>query len=182
MRREKIAVPCRLAPAERAGYHADVTVDWRYALGGMVSVVDFANILKIFGGSEPSDAEKKELFKEATLMVLARATSADTNIKKVEVSQVQALMLEATGEEVSAGGVQTAASSQLFESQPLEKYLGSVSRKLDNDDRVKIIQLLAKVVQSDDRVSYMEVDYFNLVCGALGATPADVLGLVAAEY
>ena len=147
-----------------------------------MSVVDFANIVKFFKGSEPNEAEQRELFKEATLMVLARATSADTNIKKVEVEQVQALMQEATGQEFSAADIRTAAKSELFESQPLEKYLSGVARKLDNKDRIQLISLLGRVVHSDDRVSYMEIDYFNLGCRALNATPAEVLGLVADEY
>jgi len=171
-----------LASVSQAGYHSG-----RYRVGGtpwekLVSVLDFANIVKFFKGSEPNEAEQRELFKEATMMVLARATSADTNIKQVEVDQVQALMKEATGQEFSAGDIRTAAKSELFESQPLEKYLSGVARKLNNEDRIQIISLLRQVVHSDDRVSYMEVDYFNLVCRALNATPADVIGMVADEY
>ncbi|MFK7888681.1 MAG: TerB family tellurite resistance protein [Gammaproteobacteria bacterium] len=147
-----------------------------------MSVVDFANIVKFFGGSEPSEDEQKELFKEATMMVLARATSADTNIKKVEVEQVQALLKEATGEDYSTGDIRTAAQSELFETKPLEKYLGGVARKLNDQDRIRIIALLGRIVHSDERVSEMEVNYFNLVCGALNATPAEVFGLVADPY
>lgn len=147
-----------------------------------MSVVDFKNIVKFFKGSEPNEAEQRELFKEATMMVLARATSADTNIKKVEVQQVQELLKEATGQEFSEGDIRTAAKSELFETQPLEKYLSGVARKLDNKDRIQIISLLGRVVHSDDRVSYMEIDYFNLVCRALNASPAEVLGLIADEY
>ncbi|MFK8017916.1 MAG: TerB family tellurite resistance protein [Gammaproteobacteria bacterium] len=147
-----------------------------------MSVVDFSNIVKFFSGSDPSEAEQRELFKEAAMMVLARATSADTNIKKVEVEQVQTLMAEATGETFSIADIRTAASSELFEKQPLEKYLSSVARKLDNKDRIKIISLLGSVVHSDDHVSFMEIDYFNLVCTALNATHAEVLGLVADTY
>ncbi len=66
-----------------------------------MSLVDFGNILKFFGGTEPSPEEQKVLFKEAALMALARATSADTNIKQVELEHVQGLLLEATGEEFS---------------------------------------------------------------------------------
>jgi len=113
-----------------------------------VSVVDFSNIVKFFSGSDPSEAEQQELFKETAMMVLARATSADTNIKKVEVEQVQTLMAEATGETFSIADIRTAASSELFEKQPLEKYLSSVARKLDNKDRIKIISLLGSVVHS----------------------------------
>lgn len=147
-----------------------------------MSVVNFGNILRFFSGSEPNPAEQQELFKEVAMMVLSRATSADTNIKQVEVQQVQAVLLDATGEDFSTGDIRSAANSELYEKQPLEKYLSGVAGKLNNADRIKVISLLGKVVHSDDRVSYMEVDYFNKVCGALNATPAEVLGLVADEY
>ena len=144
-----------------------------------MSVLDFRNMVKFFGGSEPSEAEQKELFKEAAVMVLARAASADTNVKAVEVEQVQSLLKDATGETFTSGEIRTAASSELFEKQPLEKYLSRVSRKLLHEDRVRLIELLSSVVKSDDRVSVMEIDYFNVVCSALNATPAEILGLEA---
>ncbi|MEM9533275.1 MAG: TerB family tellurite resistance protein [Pseudomonadota bacterium] len=144
-----------------------------------MSLVDFGNILKFFGGTEPSPEEQKVLFKEAALMALARATSADTNIKQVELEHVQGLLLEATGEEFSLGDIRTAAKSEVFESQPLEKYLAGVARKLANNDRIKLIELTGRVIHSDDRVSQMEIDYFNKVADALNATPAEVLGLIA---
>ncbi len=141
----------------------------------------FSNILKIFGGKEPTEEEQSVLFKEAALMALARATSADTNIKQVELEHVQALLREATGEEFEIGEIRTAAKSEVFESQPLEKYLASVAKKMKNEYRIKLIELVGRVIHVDDRVSQMEIDYFNRVAAALNATPAEVLGLVADE-
>ncbi len=146
-----------------------------------MSVGDFSSILKFFGGSQPTPEEQEELFKEAAMMALARATSADTNIKQVELEHVQDLLREATGDEYSIGDIRTAAKSEVFESQPLEKYLAGVAKKLENHDRIKLIQLVGRVIHVDDRVSQLEIDYFNRVAAALNATPADVLGLMAEE-
>ena len=80
-----------------------------------MSVRDFRSILKFFGGSQPTPEEQEQLFKEAAMMALARATSADTNIKQVELEHVQDLMREATGEVLdphTAVGVKAAAEAR----------------------------------------------------------------------
>ncbi len=143
-----------------------------------MSLVKFGNILKFIRGGEPTAEEKKQLFKEASLMTLARATSADTNIKRVEVKTVQQILKKTTGEEVSVADIRLAAHSELFEKQPLEKYLSGVGRKLDAKDRMIIMQSLAEVIRSDERVSRFETDYFDLVANALKATPSELSGLV----
>ena len=144
-----------------------------------MSLVDFGNILKFTRGGEPTPEEKKQLFKEATLMALARATSADTNIQNVEVEAVQQILKRVTGEEVSVADIQVAAGSELFEKQPLEKYLSGVGRKLEARDRTTIIHSLAEVIRSDERVSHFETDYFDMVANALKVTPSEIIGLVA---
>ena len=52
----------------------------------------------------------------------------------------------------------------------------------DNDfeakDRMIIMQSLAEVIRSDERVSRFETDYFDLVANALKATPSELSGLV----
>ena len=143
-----------------------------------MSLVKFGNILKFIRGGEPTPEEKKQLFKEAALMTLARATSADTNIQRVEVRAVQQILKNMTGEEVSVADIRVAADSELFEKQPLEKYLSGVGRKLDAKDRMAIIHSLAEVIRSDERVSRFETDYFDLVADALRATPSQIVGLV----
>ena len=143
-----------------------------------MSLVKFGNILKFIRGGEPTSVEKQQLFKEAALMALARATSADTNIQRVEVEAVQRILKKITGEEVSVADVRVAASSELFEKQPLEKYLSGVGRKLETKDRLIILHSLAEVIRSDERVSHFETDYFDLVANALKATPSEIIGLV----
>jgi uncharacterized tellurite resistance protein B-like protein len=143
-----------------------------------MSIVNFQGIRKIFGGGEPSPEEKQQLFSEVLLMTLARACSSDTNIQPVEVETVQKILRHETGEDISAAKIRVAAESDLFESTPLEKYLAKVGNKLDTHDRVKIAQTLAKVIQSDVRISSFEVTFFNMVAKAMKITPAELVGLV----
>ena len=141
-----------------------------------MSLGEFKNILRF--AREPSADEKRELFKEAALMTLARATSADTNIKTVEVKLVQELLIRITDEEISLADIKTAAQSELFERQPLDRYLVAVGRKLDKDQRITLLGCLAEVIKGDERVSHYETDYFDMVATALNATPSELAGLV----
>ena len=145
-----------------------------------MSIAEFKNVLRFVRGEEPSQDERDELLKEVALMVLARATSADTNIQKVEVEKVQDVLKRVTGVEISIADIRTAANSEIFERKPLKKYLGSVSRSLDAGSRMTILDCLVEVIQSDDRISHFETDYFDMVAEALKAKPSEVAGLVSA--
>ena len=141
-----------------------------------MSLVEFKNILKFV--REPTAEEKRELFKEVALMALARATSADTNIKTVEVKLVQEILTRITAEEISLADIKTAAQSELFEKQPLDRYLAAVGRRLDQDQRVTLLACLTEVIHIDERVSHFETDYFDMVARALNATPSELGGLL----
>jgi uncharacterized tellurite resistance protein B-like protein len=143
-----------------------------------MSIIEFKRILRLVRGEEASQDERDELFQEVALMVLARATSADTNMQKVEVEKVQDVLKRVTGVEISIAEIRTAASSAVFETTPLKKYLGSVSRSLDAASRMTILDCLIEVIQSDDRISHFETDYFDMVAEALKAKPSEVAGLV----
>ncbi len=148
----------------------------------MNRLTDFKNILKMIKGeSEPTPEERKELFKEAALMTLARATSADTNIKTIEVETVRGALKRTTGEDISAPDIRVAAKSELFEEKPLEKYLAGIGTKLGPDGRAHILVCLAEVIRSDERISHFEIDYFDMVANALDATPSEIVGLIADE-
>ncbi len=141
--------------------------------------VKFTNILRFILGGDPTPEERKLLFKEAAFMALARATSADTNIKHVEVETVQRVLKKVTGEEVTLSNIRVAARSDLFERQPLEKYLSGVGGKLEPGHRMAILRSLGEVIRSDERISPSETDYFDVVANALKATPSEIAGLVA---
>ena len=64
---------------------------------------------------EPAEDEKNELFKEVALMILARATSADTNMQHVEVEFVQETLKRVTGESFTIPEIKIAAHSEIFE-------------------------------------------------------------------
>lgn len=143
-----------------------------------MSISNFSNILKIFGGGEPTDEERQELFKEVTVMALARATASDTNIKPVEIETVRAIIERVIGQEVSEAEVRVQANSKLFESEPLEKYLTRSSRVLAVAERITIAEALAEVIVSDAKVTNKEVRFFNMVAAAFQLTPAELAGLV----
>ena len=145
-----------------------------------MSLLDFGTIMKYFT-DETTDEDRRELFQEVALMVLARATSSDTNIRSVEVTAVQQVLKEITGEEISEPDIRIAAKSEAFERQPLEKYLAKVGPKLSRSDRITIVRSLARVIQSDERISTFEIDYVDSTVNALGATPSEIIGLSAAD-
>ena len=138
----------------------------------------FTNILKIFGGSEPTEEEKAELFKEVAVMTLARATASDTNIKPVEIETVRLIIERVTGEEAGEADVRVAANSKIFESEPLEKYLQRAGRALDVGDRITIAEALAEVIVSDARITSKETAFFNMVAEAFQLTSAELAGLI----
>jgi uncharacterized tellurite resistance protein B-like protein len=132
----------------------------------------------MFGGTVTSDAERQNLFKEALLLTLARATSSDVNIRPVEVETVRKILQSATGEDVSAADVRVAAASELYETAALDDYLHAIGRKLGSRERAILVGSLAEIVRSDRRVSPKEIDFFNWAVSALRATPAEIAGLV----
>ncbi len=142
-----------------------------------MSIADLKNVLKIFGGSDIDSGAQQELYKEVLLMVLARASSSDANIQPVEIESIQVIIRNETGDEVSEQDVRRAGRTELYESTPLDKYLGSTRKKLADADRVKIIHLLAEIIKSDTTVSVLEVDFFNMVGNALRVSPAEIAGL-----
>ena len=54
-----------------------------------MAIADLKNVLKIFGGSEITEDQQNELYKEVLLMTLARAADADINIQTVEVDRIR---------------------------------------------------------------------------------------------
>jgi uncharacterized tellurite resistance protein B-like protein len=146
-----------------------------------MAIADLKSVLKIFGGSDVSEEEQDELYKEVLLMTLARAADADINIQTVEVDRIREILQEHTGQEFSAGDVRVAARAELYAEASLRKYLASVRSKMANKDRVGTVHALADVFRSDQSISVLEVDFFNGVAEALQVTPAEVAGLTAGD-
>jgi uncharacterized tellurite resistance protein B-like protein len=142
-----------------------------------MSIAKLSNILKIVRGTEPSEEERQNLFKETLLMTLSRASDADQNVSPVEVETVRGAIKRVTGDDVSAADVRVAAASELYESGSLEHHLGRVSGRLGTRERVAIVESLAEVIKSDVRITSREVQFFNMVAKALKVTPAEIAGL-----
>jgi uncharacterized tellurite resistance protein B-like protein len=146
-----------------------------------MAIADLSNVLKIFGGSELSEGDHDELRKEVMLMTLARAADADINIQTVEVDRIREILKDCTGEDFSSADIRVAARAELYAEANLRKYLGSVRKKLRDQDRADVVKALADVFRSDSDVSVLEIDFFNRTVEALGASPAQIAGLVAGE-
>lgn len=134
-------------------------------------------LLRFFGGGELDPQEKQELVKEALLMTLARASSADIDLAPVEVDKVREIIKKVTGAEVSQADVRVAAHSELFETAPLTQYLSRLSGKLDPQDRAMIAQSLAEVIRSDRQITFREVEFFDKAAHALRVSPSELMGL-----
>ena len=143
-----------------------------------MSISSLAGVMKIFGGSDPTPEEQAQLAKEVMLMTLARATSADTNIKAIEVEKVQEVLKAHTGDDFPASEIRVAAHSNIYEKAPLDRYVAGAAKKLGPADRVDIARALEEVINADGRVSDREIDFFNVVVGALALTPAQLMGLI----
>ena len=143
-----------------------------------MAIMDLGNVLRIFSGGKSNPTSHKDLVKEVLLMTLARASSSDNNTKPVEVDTVQDVIREETGEDISTADIRVAASSEIFERAPLEKYLSSVASSLTPHDRARIAKSLARVIKSDVAVADQEIAFFNKVAAALEVTPAELAGLI----
>ena len=131
-------------------------------------------ISKLFGGASLTEEERANLVKEVMLMTLARAAASDTNIKSVEIDKVQEVLHARTGEEIPTSEIRVAANSALFEKVSLDKYLARSGKNLELEERVEIINALREVIGSDDRISEMELDFFNMVVEALDIPAANL--------
>ncbi len=143
-----------------------------------MSIRNLTHIKKFFGRAENPE-EKRELYKEMLLMTLSRATRADLVTNDSEVATVQRILLDTIGEEVSSKDVRIAASSELFETAPIDKYLARVGQQIETSQRQSIIKALVEVFGADGRVTSSEIDFFNMVVDALKLTPAQTVGLFA---
>ena len=143
-----------------------------------MSLSRLSHILNYFSGNEPTADDLRDIVNETVLLVLGRATAADTNIKHLEVDAVREIVKKNTGEEVSAKDVRMAAHAGIFDVEPLERYLAQVTKKIDIHDRVMIAKALAEVILVDERVTGREVRFFNMVADAMDLTAANIAGLM----
>lgn len=145
-----------------------------------MAIADLKNVLNIFS-SEQSECASEELKKEVMLMTLARAADADINIQSAEVDRIREILKAHTGEDFTSADIRIAARSDLYAEANLRKYLSTIRKKLCSADRADVVDALADVFRSDSNVSPLEIDFFNRTVEALGASPAEIAGLVAGD-
>jgi len=145
----------------------------------IMAIADLSSALKIFGASSPSEEKQKELYREVLLTTLARTSSSDANIHPAEIETIQQIMRRETSQELTETDIRKAARPERYQSVKLRKYLRSVHRQLNAEDRSKIVQAVAEVIKSDTQINVLEIDFFNRVADALRITPAELPELTA---
>ena len=142
-----------------------------------MALVDLTNIKRLFGGSRDAQPDP-EVYRELSLMILARATDADAYTHPAEVEVVQQALVGLLGERIEGSDIRIAARSALYETAPLEKYISRVGPQLPKSDRRAILNALVEVLKADERVATSEANYFNMVASSLELSFADVAGLL----
>jgi uncharacterized tellurite resistance protein B-like protein len=140
-----------------------------------MALVDLQNLKSLVCASSGA-ADERETFKNLLFTILTKAARVDLQTDDSEVSMIQAIMSEYTGESYSAGDIRAEAIGQAQEEslRPISK----LAFKLPENLRVLAISALIDVMRADERVSYAEIDYFNAVAGAMRLSFADAAGLV----
>ena len=141
-----------------------------------MALIDFSTIKDLITDLS-AGKDEEVLFKEVILLVLARATRADSNVESIEVEHIQKALRELTGEEFSRGDILTASSSEIYETQSLERTLANAARKLGQEKRSVILSCLADLIRADSSVRDQELEFFDQVATALKATPSEIAGL-----
>lgn len=145
-----------------------------------MALINFSSLKNMIRNND-EDNDTKDLFEEVLMLVLARASRVDSNIDSIEVKHVQRALKEITGTDYSEAEVQTAASSEIFETQSLEKTLAKASGKLSTENKAAILRCLAELLQSDDVIRDPEIEFFDHVAVALRASPSEIAGLKATD-
>mgnify|MGYP001413563456 FL=1 len=141
-----------------------------------MALIDFSTIKDLITDLG-AGKDEEVLFKEVILLVLARATRADSNVESIEVEHIQKALKELTGEEFSRGDILTASSSEIYETQSLERTLANAARKLGQAKRSLILSCLADLIRADSSIRDQELEFFDQVATALKATPSEIAGL-----
>lgn len=144
-----------------------------------MALVDFDKVKQLFG--DAPQTEDADLFRELFVLVLSRATDADSYTHPVEIASVQAVIRDELGESLSDSEIRTAALSKIYESVPLQKCLGDAAPKLSKEQRRAILRGLVTVMHADERISSREADFFNMVVASMRLTAADAAGLIVEE-
>ena len=143
-----------------------------------MALISFSSLKDMVAGRGGNSGGNTEtLFEEVLLLVLARASRVDSNVDSIEIQHVQEAVKKITGTEHSEAEILTAASSELFETQSLERTLAKASGKLSSENRAEILDCLANLLKADEAVRYPELEFFDHVASALRASPSEIAGV-----
>jgi hypothetical protein len=129
-----------------------------------MAIADLSGVLKIFGGSSPSEEDQQNLFGEVLLMVLGRASSADANMNPVEIKTIQKIMQRLTGQELTEADIRRAARPELYADANLRKYLRSVRNQLRAEDRITIARTLSVRLSKATAISAFSKSTSSIGC------------------
>jgi len=141
-----------------------------------MATIDLSYIRNLFGDGTKSEGDE-QAYRELLLMVLARATDADCYTHPAEIEAVQRVIKEQLNEDISEEDITSVATTDLYQSAPLERYISRLAPKLSIEQRQNIVHGLMEVMRSDGQVAASEIEYFNEVVMALRLTYAEVVGL-----
>ena len=133
--------------------------------------------IKALMNKELSAEKKQKAFKELLVLVLARGTRADLHTHETEVSAAQKVIKNYIGEDISAAELRIAASSEIFETSPLNKHVSKLAPRFDGAERIVIINALKDVLQADGHVRQPEADFFDTMANALKLKPSEIAGI-----
>tara|TARA_X000001036_G_C20478622_1_gene724672 strand:- start:255 stop:683 length:429 start_codon:yes stop_codon:yes gene_type:complete len=118
---------------------------------------------------------KEQIRDELFLLVLSRTTSADTNIRAVEIKKVKTLLKDHLGKEYTDAQIRVAAQSKRFEKEPLHRFVGKAAKLISENDRVSLAFGMMDIMKSDDRIGALERKHFNRMIKALGLSPSSLI-------
>ena len=118
---------------------------------------------------------KEQIRDELFLLVLTRTTSADTNIRAVEIKKVKTLLKDHLGKEYTDAQIRVAAQSKRFEKEPLHRFVGKAAKLISENDRVSLAFGMMDIMKSDDRIGALERKHFNRMIKALGLSPSSLI-------
>ncbi|GMG87704.1 TerB family tellurite resistance protein [Biformimicrobium ophioploci] len=142
---------------------------------GIINVESF----KALFNTEVTAEQKREAFRDILLLVLARGSRVDLHTHDAEIKVTQKVFLEYMDEEVTAGEIRVAASSELYEKSSINKHVARAAKKLDYSDRILVINALRDVLRADGHVRKSETDFFDEMATVMQLRPSDIAGIPA---
>jgi len=122
-----------------------------------------------------TEKSKEQIKNEVFLLTLSRTTSADTNIRHVELEKVQELLKKHLGHEYSEAEIRVAAMSRGFEKEPLHRFVAKASKTLSQEDRLQLAFGMMDIMKSDGRVGNLERKHYDRMIESLGLSASSLM-------